>query len=66
MPTPCDSENLIYCSGTVPVSPEGDIPRGKVGQDVTTEAAAEHARWTALHLLAVGADRFLTQATGIH
>lgn len=45
--------NLIYCSGTVPVSPEGEIPRGKVGQDVTTEAAAEHARWTALHLLAI-------------
>jgi len=45
--------NLIFCSGTVPVTPQGEIPKGKVGQTVTTEEAASHARLVGLHLLAI-------------
>ena len=36
--------NLVFLSGTVPVLPDGTIPKGKVGADVTTEEAVEHAR----------------------
>jgi enamine deaminase RidA (YjgF/YER057c/UK114 family) len=44
--------NLVFTSGTVPTI--GDvIPRGKVGADVTTEEAVEHARSVGLNLLAV-------------
>ena len=32
---------------------DGQIPKGKVGADVTTEEAAEHARLVGLNLLAV-------------
>ena len=45
--------NLIYCSGAVPVTLDGEVPKGKVGRDFTTEQAAEHARLVALHLLAI-------------
>ncbi|KSV84150.1 RidA family protein [Sinorhizobium sp. GL28] len=45
--------NFVYCSGTVPVTPDGEIPKGKVGRDLTTEQGAEHARYVALHLLAI-------------
>ncbi|MBV7518984.1 RidA family protein [Ensifer sp. ENS12] len=45
--------NLVYCSGTVPVTPDGEIPKGKVGRDLTTEQGAAHARFVALHLLAI-------------
>ncbi len=45
--------NLVYISGTVPVTPDGDIPKGKVGHNVTTEEAAAHARLVGLHLLAI-------------
>jgi enamine deaminase RidA (YjgF/YER057c/UK114 family) len=45
--------DLIFLSGTVPVTPEGDIPTGKVGRDVSTAQAAEHARLAGLHLLAI-------------
>lgn len=44
---------LLFLSGNVPVAPEGEIPKGKVGADVTTEEAARHARLVGLHLLAV-------------
>ena len=44
--------NLVYLSGTVPTA-DGEIPKGKVGADVTTEEAAEHARLVALNLLAI-------------
>lgn len=47
------SGNLIYLSGCVPVTPTGEIPKGKVGLDVSTDQAAEHARWVGLHLLAI-------------
>ena len=45
--------NLVFLSGTVPATPDGHIPKGKVGADVTTEEAAEHARLVGLNLLAV-------------
>ena len=45
--------NLLYLSGTVPMMPDGSIPKGKVGADVTTEEAAQHARLVALNLLAI-------------
>lgn len=45
--------NLLYLSGTVPMLPDGSIPKGKVGADVTTEEAAQHARLVALNLLAI-------------
>ena len=45
--------NLLYLSGTVPMTPDGMIPKGKVGADVTTREAAEHARLVGLNLLAI-------------
>ena len=45
--------DLLYFSGTVPVTPDGRIPTGKVGADVTATEAAEHARLVGLHLLAI-------------
>jgi enamine deaminase RidA (YjgF/YER057c/UK114 family) len=45
--------NLVYVSGTVPTTADGEIPKGKVGDDVTAEEAAEHARLVALNLLAI-------------
>ena len=44
--------NLVFLSGAGPVA-DGDLPRGKVGADVTTEEAAAHARQIGLNLLAV-------------
>lgn len=45
--------NLVFLSGTVPTLPDGTIPKGKVGADVTTEEAIEHARSVGLTLLAI-------------
>jgi enamine deaminase RidA (YjgF/YER057c/UK114 family) len=45
--------DLVYLSGTVPVDGAGNIPKGKVGADVTTAVAAQHARLVALHQLAI-------------
>jgi enamine deaminase RidA (YjgF/YER057c/UK114 family) len=45
--------NLLFLSGTVPTTADGDIPTGKVGADVTTEEAAEHARLVGLNHLAI-------------
>ena len=45
--------NLIYLSGTVPTTADGEIPKGKVGADVTAEEAAEHARLVGLNILAI-------------
>ncbi|MEQ1735841.1 MAG: RidA family protein [Rhodoglobus sp.] len=45
--------DLVYLSGTVPVDANGDIPKGKVGADVSTSVAAEHARLVGLHQLAI-------------
>ena len=45
--------NLVFSSGTVPTTADGEIPKGKVGADVTTEEAAQHARSVGLNLLAM-------------
>lgn len=45
--------NLVFISGSVAVLPDGTIPMGKVGLDVTTEEAVEHARLVGLNLLAI-------------
>jgi enamine deaminase RidA (YjgF/YER057c/UK114 family) len=45
--------NLMFLSGTVPVLPDGTIPKGKVGLDVTTGQAVEHARYVGLNILAI-------------
>ena len=44
--------NIVYLSGQGPRRPDGTYPTGKVGRDVTVEDAYEHARQTALGLLA--------------
>jgi enamine deaminase RidA (YjgF/YER057c/UK114 family) len=48
--------SLVYLSGTVPVDEHGEIPTGKVGADVSTAVAAQHARWVGLHHLAILRD----------
>ena len=45
--------NLMFLSGAAPTTADGEIPKGKVGADVTAEEAAEHARSVGLNLLAV-------------
>jgi enamine deaminase RidA (YjgF/YER057c/UK114 family) len=50
------SGDLVYVSGQGPVTAEGVLMRGKVGEDVTTEAARDHARLVALNILAVLRD----------
>ena len=45
--------NLVFLSGSGPRTADGELPTGKVGADVTTEEAAEHARLVGLNLLAV-------------
>ena len=45
--------NLVFLSGAGPTTADGQMPEGKVGADVTTEEAAEHARSVGLNLLAV-------------
>jgi enamine deaminase RidA (YjgF/YER057c/UK114 family) len=44
---------LLFLSGTVPILPSGEIPKGKVGQDVTADEAVQHARLVGLTLLAI-------------
>jgi enamine deaminase RidA (YjgF/YER057c/UK114 family) len=45
--------NLLFLSGKVPVTADGKFLTGKVGKDVGTEEAAQHARLVGLHLIAV-------------
>ena len=45
--------NLVFTSGTVPTTAGGEIPKGKVGADVTTDDAVQHARSVGLNLLAI-------------
>jgi enamine deaminase RidA (YjgF/YER057c/UK114 family) len=45
--------NAIYLSGTVPARPDGTIAKGKVGAEVSTDEAAEHARLVGLNILAI-------------
>jgi enamine deaminase RidA (YjgF/YER057c/UK114 family) len=44
--------DLIFLSGQGPRLPDGSIPAGKVGRDVSIEEAYGHARLTGLGLLA--------------
>ncbi|HEY8598967.1 MAG TPA: RidA family protein [Thermomicrobiales bacterium] len=45
--------NLLYLAGKGPHSAEGSMPKGKVGQDVSTDEAYVHARSVGLTLIAV-------------
>jgi enamine deaminase RidA (YjgF/YER057c/UK114 family) len=45
--------HVIYLSGQGPRKPDGGFHMGKVGRDVSVEQAYEHAKLTALGLLAV-------------
>jgi enamine deaminase RidA (YjgF/YER057c/UK114 family) len=44
--------DLVYLSGQGPRRPDGSVATGKVGADVTTAEAYEHAKLTGLGLLA--------------
>lgn len=44
--------NLLFLSGQGPVLPDGRLATGKVGRDVSAEAARNHAMRTGLALLA--------------
>ncbi len=48
--------SLIFISGQGPREADGLMHRGKVGVDVTTSAAYEHAKLTGLNILSVLAD----------
>ena len=45
--------NLLFLAGKGPRNPDGSTPTGKVGRDVTTEDAYQHARSVGLTLIAV-------------
>lgn len=45
--------NLLYVSGQGPLDANGVLQTGKVGREVSAEAAREHARLAALNLLSV-------------
>lgn len=45
--------NLLYLAGKGPRNPDGSVPSGKVGADVTAEEAYGHARSVGLTLIAV-------------
>src|SRR5690606_15248246 len=45
--------NLLFLSGQGPTEPDGTLHSGKVGSDVSVEAAYAHARLTGTKLLAV-------------
>ena len=44
--------NRLYVSGHLPVDKDGNMMKGKVGKDVTTEQAAEAARLCAINMIA--------------
>jgi len=48
--------SLIFISGQGPREADGTLHRGKVGVDVTTSDAYEHAKLTGLNILSVLAD----------
>lgn len=48
--------NLLFLAGKGPHNPDGSTPTGKVGRDVSTEEAYQHARSVGLMLLAVMKD----------
>ncbi len=50
------SGNLLFLAGKGPRNPDGSTPTGKVGRDVTTDVAYQHARSVGLMLLAAIKD----------
>jgi enamine deaminase RidA (YjgF/YER057c/UK114 family) len=50
------SGSLIFISGQGPREADGKLHRGKVGAEVTTAEAYDHAKLTGLNLLSVLAD----------
>ncbi len=46
------SGHLLFLAGKGPRTPDGSAPTGKVGRDVSTEVAYQHARSVGLVLLA--------------
>ena len=48
--------SLVFISGQGPREADGRLYQGKVGHDVSTTAAYEHARLTGLNVLSVLAD----------
>ncbi len=48
--------NLLFLAGKGPHNPDGSVPKGKVGRDVSAEEANRHARSVGLTLLAVMKD----------
>ena len=48
--------NLLFLAGKGPQNPDGSVPKGKVGRDVSLEEANRHARSVGLVLLAVMKD----------
>ncbi len=49
---------IVHVSGQGPGAADGALMRGKVGDDVSTATAREHARLVALNILAVLRDEF--------
>ena len=47
------ANGFLYLSGQGPKQPDGSVPTGKVGAEVSVEDAYLHARQTGLNLLAV-------------
>lgn len=45
--------NLLFLAGKGPHNPDGTMPKGKVGRDVSVEEAYTHARSVGLTLVAV-------------
>ena len=48
--------NLLYLSGKGPLYPDGKMPRGKIGADMTLEEGYRHARQVGLVLIAAMRD----------
>jgi enamine deaminase RidA (YjgF/YER057c/UK114 family) len=48
--------NLLFLAGKGPQNPDGTVPKGKVGRDVSVEEANRHARSVGLVLLAAMKD----------
>lgn len=48
--------SMLYVSGQGPTTADGTLMKGKVGADVTTAEAYDHARLTGLNLLSVAAE----------
>ena len=48
--------HVLYLAGQGPRRADGSYHTGKVGRDVTTEEAYEHAKLTGLNLLSVAAE----------